>query len=129
MKTIRLHDFLASAVFVMAVSAAAWHVPAAAQGAATTQTTVERGVTVKVTPKTLSGTEWEFAVVLDTHAEDLKDDLEKAAVLLVDGREMRPSQWQGPGAGGCIGNLPGMDGEGFGFEMAFRHGGGLCVEL
>lgn len=100
MTAVRLHDFLASAVIVMAAGAAAWHAPAAAQGAATTQTTVERGVTVKVTPKTLSGAEWEFGVVLDTHAEDLKDDLEKAAVLFVDGREIRPSQWQGPGAGG-----------------------------
>jgi hypothetical protein len=76
-------------------------VPAVAQpSVASTQSSVERGVTVKVTPKRLAGPEWEFAIVLDTHAEDLKDDLQQTAVLVVDGREVRPSQWQGPGAGG-----------------------------
>jgi hypothetical protein len=36
---------------------------------------------------------------------------------------------QGPGAGGGIGNLTGMDGKSFRFELTFRHGGVLCVEL
>ena len=36
---------------------------------------------------------------------------------------------QGPGAGGGIGNLTGMDGESFRLELTFRHGGVLCVEL
>ncbi|MDI1340181.1 hypothetical protein [Polaromonas sp.] len=98
MKSIRLNLLLASAAVVMAVG---WYTPAAAQvSAAPTQTTIERGVTVKVTPKTFSGAMWEFAVVLDTHAEDLKDDLQKTAVLVVDGREVQPVAWQGPGAGG-----------------------------
>lgn len=56
-------------------------------------------MTVKVTPRSLSGVEGEFAVVLDTH-EDLKDDLQKSAVLLVDGIELQPTAWRGPGAGG-----------------------------
>lgn len=45
------------------------------------QTAVERGVAVKVTPKALSRAVWEF-VVFDTHAEDLKDDLQKTAKLV-----------------------------------------------
>jgi hypothetical protein len=101
MKIFPLNQFLAYAGAALAISAAGWHPPAAAQAAAVaTQTTVERGVTVKVTPKTFSGAVWEFAVVLDTHAEDLKDDLQKTAVLVVDGREVQPVAWQGPGAGG-----------------------------
>ena len=101
--TFSLDQFLASAGAAFVVAAAAgWYQPATAQGvpAAATQTTVERGVTVKVTPKSLSGAVWEFAVVLDTHAEDLKDDLQKVAVLVIDGREVQPVAWQGPGAGG-----------------------------
>ncbi|ROZ79578.1 hypothetical protein EEB15_01310 [Ramlibacter sp. WS9] len=101
MKSFRISKLLAAAGAALAISAAGLHLPAFAQtDAAGTQTTVERGVTVKVTPKTLSGAVWEFAVVLDTHAEDLKDDLQKTAVLVVDGREIQPIAWQGPGAGG-----------------------------
>jgi len=93
---------LASLVTAMAIAAAGLHLPAAAQGisAMATQSTVERGVTVKVTPKAVSGPDWEFAVVLDTHAEDLKDDLRKTSVLIVNGREIQPTAWAGPGAGG-----------------------------
>lgn len=103
MKSLPLNPFFASASATLVIAAAAgWYQPAVAQAvpAAATRTTVERGVTVKVTPKTFSGSVWEFAVVLDTHAEDLKDDLQKAAVLVVDGREVQPVAWQGPGAGG-----------------------------
>ena len=102
MKSLPINQFLASAGAALVIAAAAgWYQPAAAQvPAAATQTTVERGVTVKVTPKMLSGAVWEFAVVLDTHAEDLKDDLQKTAMLVVDGREVQPVAWQGPGAGG-----------------------------
>jgi hypothetical protein len=101
MKSSRINQLLAAASAALAITAAGLHLPSFAQtDAAGTQTTVERGVTVKVTPKSLSGAVWEFAVVLDTHAEDLKDDLQKTAVLVVDGREIQPIAWQGPGAGG-----------------------------
>lgn len=91
---------LASAIAVAALSATTWPLPMFAQQAAATQTTVARGVTVKVTPGKLADSGWEFSVVLDTHSEDLKDDLERSAVLVVDGQEVRPVQWQGPAAGG-----------------------------
>lgn len=99
----RAKRILAAGGAALAVATAAgWYQPAAAQAApaAATQTSVDRDVTVKVTPKTLSGAVWEFAVVLDTHAEDLKDDLQKTAMLVVDGREVPPVGWQGPGPGG-----------------------------
>lgn len=91
----------ASAMAIALFAAVAWQGPAGAQAAPLAeQTTVEQGVTVKVTPRTFSGSEWEFAVVLDTHSQELNDDLQKTAVLIVDGREVRPVEWQGPGAGG-----------------------------
>lgn len=95
-----LNALIAISIAASAFAMLGWHPPVAAQSAPATQSTVERGVTVKVTPRKLTGPEWEFAVVLDTHSEDLKDDLQNAAVLVVDGREVRPTSWQGPAAGG-----------------------------
>lgn len=65
------------------------------------QTNSQSGVTVKVTPRSLAGAEWEFEVVFDTHSQDLKDDLLKAAVLVADGSApSSPTRWQGDGPGG-----------------------------
>lgn len=100
MKNRILNALIATSIAASAFAMLGWHATVAAQSAPATQSTVERGVTVKVTPRKLTGSEWEFAVVLDTHSEDLKDDLQNAAVLVVDGREIRPAAWQGPGAGG-----------------------------
>jgi hypothetical protein len=94
------HFAAASAIAIAALSVATWSPHVLAQQAATTQTTVVRSVTVKVTPGKLADSGWEFFIVLDTHSEDLKDDLEKSAVLVVDGQEIRPVQWQGPAASG-----------------------------
>ena len=68
-----------------------------------TQTSVANSVTVKITPRTIdAGAEtWVFAVVLDTHSQELADDLSKTVVLVTDdGRESQPTSWKGPGAGG-----------------------------
>jgi len=44
---------------------------------------------------------WEFEVVFDTHSQELKDDLLKAAVLVADGgAPFSPAGWQGDGPGG-----------------------------
>ena len=65
------------------------------------QSSSQAGVTVKVTPRSLAGAEWEFEVVFDTHSQDLKDDLLKAAVLVADGgKPSSPTGWQGDGPGG-----------------------------
>ena len=61
------------------------------------------GVTITVTPGNLSADSkvWDFAVVLDTHSQDLSDDLVKAAVLLDGkGNELKPLAWEGAGPGG-----------------------------
>lgn len=61
------------------------------------------GVTVKVTPKDVSpqATVWTFAVVLDTHSQDLRDDLAKSAAILdARGGRHAPLAWEGAPPGG-----------------------------
>lgn len=65
------------------------------------QTSSQSGVTVKVTPRSLAGSAWEFVVVFDTHSQELKDDPAKSAVLVVDGgAPSSPAGWEGDGPGG-----------------------------
>jgi len=71
--------------------------------ATTEQTSSERGVTVKVTAKSIGqpGSPWEFAVVLDTHSADLNDNLAQSAKLTTDdGRTLKPTSWLGAPPGG-----------------------------
>ena len=68
-----------------------------------TQSSSEQGVTVKVTAKSigLPASQWEFAVVLDTHSADLSDDLSQSATLTTDdGRTFKPAGWLGAPPGG-----------------------------
>ena len=82
------------------VAAAAF--PAAAAELAT-QKNSDRGVTVAVTPQNMSGDAktWDFKIVLDTHSQDLSDDLTKSAVLLDGtGAQLAPVGWDGAAPGG-----------------------------
>ncbi len=68
-----------------------------------TQSSSERGVTVKVTPQAMGSPEgrWAFAVVLDTHSADINDDLVQSASLITnDGRTVKPISWTGAPPGG-----------------------------
>jgi hypothetical protein len=61
------------------------------------------GVTVTVTPTELgrSAKVWVFKVVLDSHSQDLSDDLAGISVLAWQGREAKPLGWEeGAGPGG-----------------------------
>ena len=92
---------LKSALVAFLLAAAAGWPAAAAE--LTTQKSTDRGVTVDVTPQNLSAgaVNWDFKVVLDTHAGELNDDLVKTAALLDDkGRRHVPVQWEGAGPGG-----------------------------
>lgn len=64
--------------------------------------TDEQGqVTVKVTPQVLSGNQWKFRVVLDTHSVDLVQDLIQMAELTDDQSNVyKPTAWEGAGPGG-----------------------------
>lgn len=61
------------------------------------------GVTVKVTPTKVArgAPTWDFEIVLDTHSQDLSDDLVKNAVLVdAKGSKHAPLAWEGTGPGG-----------------------------
>jgi hypothetical protein len=58
------------------------------------------GVTVKATPRALQSGSWEFDIVLDTHSQDLKDDLTKTASLVAGGKAHTPAGWKGDPPGG-----------------------------
>jgi len=61
----------------------------------------ESGVTVQVTPRGLTGPQWEFDITFNTHSQDLKDDPLKNAALVVDGAApLAPSGWKGDDPGG-----------------------------
>lgn len=65
-----------------------------------TQSSSAAGVTVKATPRALSGGAWEFEIVFDTHTQELNDDLVKSASLLADSKPLAPAGWQGDPPGG-----------------------------
>lgn len=93
---------LAAGAFAGATALASAPVFAQAVVATSAQSTV-RGVTVKVTPRNIAANAqpWVFAIVLDTHSQELADDLLQTTVLVADdGRELKPSAWKGAAAGG-----------------------------
>ena len=89
-------------VFLVALTTILFTLPGeAASPALASQSSSEASVTVKITPRTLTGATWDFEVVFDTHSQELKDDLEKAAVLVADGgASQAPVKWQGDPPGG-----------------------------
>ena len=66
------------------------------------QVSSEHGVTVRVTPRDLApaAKAWDFDMVLETHSQDLTDDLKAEASLVADGAKQPPRAWQGPPPGG-----------------------------
>ena len=69
----------------------------------TSQRNSASGVTVTVAPQDLASSSktWDFKVVLDTHSQELTDDLVKTATLLDDkGTRHVPISWEGAGPGG-----------------------------
>lgn len=74
----------------------------AAEAGYAPQVNNERGVKVTVTLKHILGgaKTWDFEAVLETHTQDLSDDLAKSAVLIADGKQYTPLGWEGAPAGG-----------------------------
>ena len=67
----------------------------------TTIKNAANGVTIAVTPNVKAGTGPEFKVVMDTHSQDLSDDLLKSAALVDSaGNRYAPTAWEGAGPGG-----------------------------
>jgi hypothetical protein len=67
---------------------------------ATTRTTTEAGVTIKVTPVALLPVGWMFAIVLDTQAAPLDDNLVAQSVLVADTEQIKATEWDGAPPGG-----------------------------
>lgn len=67
------------------------------------QRSTAAGVTVVVKPLNVGpgAKSWDFQVRLDTHSQDLSDDLVKSARLLsANGKQQVPLAWDGSGPGG-----------------------------
>lgn len=67
------------------------------------QQSTQGGVTVAVTPEQFGKTDplWTFRIALDTHSQDLSDDLLQSASLVDgSGRESKPVAWDGAAPGG-----------------------------
>lgn len=67
------------------------------------QVSRERGVTITVKPRNLlaDAKVWEFEVVLDTHTQELGDDLVRSVALLdAQGKPRTAAAWRGDPAGG-----------------------------
>jgi hypothetical protein len=94
-----MHRLTSSLFAVLVLFVLSAGVPAA--GDLPAQTSSLSGVTVKVTPRSLAGAQWDFEVLFDTHSGNLADDLMKSAVLLTGGgAQSAPSGWRGDGPGG-----------------------------
>lgn len=66
------------------------------------QVSNEHGVKVTVTPQNIlsKAKTWDFQVTLETHTQDLSDDLAKSSVLIADGKQYLPLSWEGAPPGG-----------------------------
>lgn len=91
----------ASAVAAMAAFFVLALPPAARAETFQTQTDRQGQVTVQVTPLALKADGWAFQVVFDTHTVTLDHDPTAVAILVgSDGREYKPSAWNGDPPGG-----------------------------
>ena len=65
------------------------------------QSTSQSGVSLSVAPRDLAKPVWEFEVSLNTHSQELSDDLVAASVLIADGGSKHKAKaWQGDPPGG-----------------------------
>ena len=63
------------------------------------QSSDEGAVSITATPKLSTG-DWEFDVVMNTLSVELSEDMVKSSILIVDGKEYKPTSWDGAGPGG-----------------------------
>lgn len=88
-----IHDYGAVKIIAASNAAELGHAP---------QISNERGVKVTATPQKILGEArtWDFQLVLETHTQDLSDDLAKSALLIADGKQYMPLGWEGAPPGG-----------------------------
>lgn len=91
-----------SGLALAAMAAGAISISNAAETGLAPQTSNERGVKVTVALQELSldAKTWDFEVTLETHTQNLSDDLTKSALLVAEGKKYSPLDWQGAAPGG-----------------------------
>jgi hypothetical protein len=89
-----------SGLALAAMAAGAISTSNAAEVGLAPQTSDERGVKVTVTPQALAQATWNFEVTLETHTQNLGDDLSRSASLVAEGKQYSPLGWQGAAPGG-----------------------------
>ena len=126
----------AACVLALSLYALAAAPAAQAQARGATDTSSQGGVNVKVTPKPPApgATRWDFVVVLETHSQELADDLTQTATLVTDdGRQVKPSAWTGAGPGGHhregVLSFPAPDPVPGGFELRLSRPGESTVRV
>jgi hypothetical protein len=126
----------AACVLALSLSALSAAPAVQAQARFTTQTSSQGVVNVKVTPKppASGASRWDFAVVLDTHSQELAEDLTQTATLVTDdGRQLTPSAWTGAGPGGHhregVLSFPAPDPVPGGFELRLSRPGESAVRI
>ncbi|MBC5767295.1 hypothetical protein [Ramlibacter albus] len=90
----------AAAALALYGSLALAQAPPPGTAAATTRTTTEAGVTIKVTPVALLPIGWMFAVVLES-TSSIDDNVKAQALLVAGAEQLQASEWDGAGPGGA----------------------------
>ncbi len=74
----------------------------AAETGLTAQTSDKQGVKVTVSAKNLykEVDTWGFEMTLESHTQDLKTDISKSSILIADGKQYAPLDWEGAPPGG-----------------------------
>lgn len=96
-----LKRYLSGLALVVA-TAGAISMASAAEAGPAPRSSDERGVKVTVIPQELAldAETWDFEVTLETHTQNLGDDLAKSALLIAGGTKLMPLDWKGAAPGG-----------------------------
>jgi hypothetical protein len=62
----------------------------------------KQSIKITVAPRNILETtkNWDFEVTVESHTQDLSDDLTKSALLIADGKQYLPLGWEGAPPGG-----------------------------
>lgn len=62
----------------------------------------KQSIKITVTPRNIleMTKSWDFEVTVESHIQDLSDDLAKSAMLIADGKQYLPLVWEGAPPGG-----------------------------
>ena len=75
---------------------------AAAETGYAPQSSDKQSIKITAAPQNVPGAEksLDFEVTMESHTQDIGDDLNKSALLIADGKQYLPSAWEGAPPGG-----------------------------